>query len=66
MAICQYTFQIDRLIWIQGGPLSDLFFQRTFPIKITKIVSDILADAFKEMFAQWQASRCRKASPEYE
>ena len=53
MAICQYAFQIDRLTWIQRGPLSDLLFQRAFPIRATKVASDVLSDTLKKTFAKW-------------
>ena len=53
MAVCQYAFQVDQLTWIQRGPLSDLLFQRAFPPKVTKMTSDFLSDAFKEIFAKW-------------
>ena len=53
MAVRQYTFQVDRLTWIQRGPLSNLLFQRSFPIKVTKVTSDVLSDAFKETFGKW-------------
>ncbi len=53
MAVCQYTFQVNRLTWIQRGPLSDFLFQRAFPTKVTKVTSDVLSNVFKETFAKW-------------
>ena len=50
MAVRQYAFQVDQLTWIQRGPLSDLLFQRAFPIKVA---SDVLSDAIKEIWAKW-------------
>ena len=53
MTVRQYAFQFNRLTWIQRGPLSDFLFQRAFPSKVTKMTSDVLSDAFKEIFAKW-------------
>ena len=63
MAVRQYAFQVDRLTWIQRGPLPDLLFQRAFPTKVTKDTSDLLSDAFKKIFAKVVGQQVLKSLP---
>ncbi len=66
VTICEYALQIDRLSWIQRGPFSDLFFQRTVPAGELKRGTDILSDALKETVPKRQTPKGREASTEYE
>ena len=56
MTVRQHAFQVNRLTWVQRGPLFNLSFQRAFPTKVTKVTSDVLSDEFQEFFANRRAS----------